>query len=75
MNKNCLAPYCVEPRLEEDIGPMFILNYFVFGQEISQRATLIIAVTSGGLFETCQITVRSIQVYELCRSSIKNRSP
>jgi len=35
-NKNCLALYCVNLRLKQDIRSMFVSNYFAFRQKISQ---------------------------------------
>ena len=35
-NKNCVAPYCGDPRLKKDIRSNFISNYFVFRLESSQ---------------------------------------
>ena len=40
-NKNDVTPYCVNPRLKQDIRSIFISNYLVYRQEISQRATII----------------------------------
>jgi len=44
-NENRAAPYCIEPRLKQDIRLMFVSNYFVFRWKILQRATLIIIIT------------------------------
>jgi len=43
-NENCVALYCVDPRLEQYICSMFVSNYFVFRQKISQQAILITVV-------------------------------
>jgi len=56
INKNLVAPYCVHPRLKQDADSMFVSNYLVFSQAISQRAILITVLTSGGCFDTSQIS-------------------
>lgn len=81
-NNHCVAPYCINPKLKQDLLSMFVSNYLVFRQEISQCAILVTAVTSSGRFETSQMSERSPQI-ESCiaplstivrRGSIRNFS-
>ena len=71
-----VATYYVESRLKQDII-LFIYylfnvpsNYFVFRQELSQRAILITMVTSGGCFEIPWTSKRSPRLFGFCRSSL-----
>lgn len=53
-NKNCIAPYCVDSRLKQDIRS----NHFVSRQKITQLATLITVLMSSGCFDTPRISER-----------------
>jgi len=50
-NTNHAAPYCVAPELKQHIHSVFVSNYFVFRQKISQRVILITVVMSGSYFK------------------------
>jgi len=51
-NKNCVTPYCHDPRLKQDIRLIFVSNYFVLILKNSRWTILITALTSSGSFET-----------------------
>jgi len=70
MSESCLAQQWCRGLIET----MFFSNYFVFRQEILQRAALITVVTSGGRFETPRISTRPPQIFKLCQSLIDNCS-
>jgi len=61
MNKNHVAPYCVDPRLKQDAHSIFVLNYVVFRM-------------GSGCFETPQIFKKFSPILELSQSSIDHRS-
>jgi len=54
------------PLIEKNIRSMFVLNYFVFRQKISQQAILLTGVTPGGCF-------KSSRIFELSGSLIDRR--
>lgn len=71
--QNRVTPYCVVPRLKENIRSAVVSNYYVFRLKNSQQTTLIILTMPRVQFETYQISVRSPR--ELCWSPIDNYSP
>jgi len=76
-NKNHVVLHCVNPRFKQDSHSIFVLNYFVFRLEISQRAILIAILTevsSSGCFKTPRIFKISCLIFELSRSSIHHHS-
>ena len=71
-----MASYGVEHGLKQDICSMFVLSYFVIGQETSQLVTLRIALSSRDRFQILQISEKfpkdSSRVD--CRSTIVSHS-